>query len=195
MMKLVCAPINFQKIQLANLPIQIKRDIFVVINYLKRKQHLKCDIIMKTTIAEVNEDGSIITIIAQDGEVIKLRPFLPIKNEEKYYIEECFAYSFQKNYSQDRGDMVYRVLCDMFSVCNFTYDLSEKEIERKRIGQKIKEIRQQKNYEAKYVAKMAGIDAANLCRIEQGKYSVGLDVLYRIAEVLGLRIDLVENEK
>lgn len=150
---------------------------------------------MKTTIAEVNEDGSIITIIAQDGEVIKLRPFLPIKNEEKDYIEECFAYSFQKNYSQDRGDMVYRVLCDMFSVCNFTYDLSEKEIERKRIGQKIKEIRQQKNYEAKYVAKMAGIDAANLCRIEQGKYSVGFDVLYRIAEVLGLRIDLVENEK
>ena len=150
---------------------------------------------MKTTIAEVNEDGSIITIIAQDGEVIKLRPFLPIKNEEKYYIEEYFAYSFQKNYSQDRGDMVYRVLCDMFSVCNFTYDLSEKEIERKRIGQKIKEIRQQKNYEAKYVAKMAGIDAANLCRIEQGKYSVGFDVLYRIAEVLGLRIDLVENGK
>ena len=41
---------------------------------------------------------------------------------------------------------------------------------------------------------LAGIDAANLSRIEQGKYSVGLDILSRIAFVLGAHIDLVPNQ-
>ena len=43
-------------------------------------------------------------------------------------------------------------------------------------------------------ADAAGIDAANLSRIEQGRYSVGLDILSRIAFVLGAHIDLVPNQ-
>ncbi|NDV14863.1 helix-turn-helix domain-containing protein [Muricauda sp. TY007] len=35
------------------------------------------------------------------------------------------------------------------------------------------------------------MDAANLSRIEQGRYSVGLDILSRISEVLGVKVDLV----
>ena len=37
----------------------------------------------------------------------------------------------------------------------------------------------------------AGIDAANLCRIEQGRYSAGLDILAKIATSLECKIDLV----
>ena len=147
------------------------------------------------TTAELNEDGSIVTIIDQEGEVIRLRPFFPIEEKEREYIEKCFAYYFHKNYSQDKGNMVYKVICDMFAICNFTYIGSDREKERERIGIRIREIRQQKNFEAKYVAKLAGIDAANLCRIEQGRYSVGFDILCKIANVLGKRIDFVEKDK
>ena len=46
--------------------------------------------------------------------------------------------------------------------------------------------------EARDLAKLAGIDAANLSRIEKGIYSVGLDILSKIAAVFGKKIDFVE---
>ena len=46
--------------------------------------------------------------------------------------------------------------------------------------------------EARDFARLAGIDAANLSRIEKGKYSVGLDILSKIAAALGKKIDFVD---
>ena len=66
--------------------------------------------------------------------------------------------------------------------------------ERKRIGERIRELRKKKNLDAKAVASRAGIDASNLSRIEQGHYSVGLDILSKIASALGARVDIVEEE-
>ena len=66
--------------------------------------------------------------------------------------------------------------------------------ERARIGGRIRQLREAKNMEARDLALLAGIDAANLSRIEQGRYSVGLDILSRIAFVLGAYIDLVPNQ-
>lgn len=53
----------------------------------------------------------------------------------------------------------------------------DKEGDRKRIGDRIKELRKKKNIDAKFLAAQIGIDASNLSRIEQGRYSVGLDIL------------------
>ena len=64
--------------------------------------------------------------------------------------------------------------------------------ERVRIGLRIRELRKEKNIEAKVLAQIANIDAANLSRIEQGRYSVGLDVLSRIALALGAKVELVD---
>lgn len=66
--------------------------------------------------------------------------------------------------------------------------------ERKRIGSKIKQIREELNIEAKQLAAITGIDPANLSRIEQGKYSVGLDILSKIANALGYQIDFVKSQ-
>ncbi len=65
--------------------------------------------------------------------------------------------------------------------------------ERVRIGKKICEIREEKGIEARDLAKSANIDAANLSRIEQGKYSVGIDILSKLAFVMGYHIDIVQN--
>ena len=64
--------------------------------------------------------------------------------------------------------------------------------ERIRIGKRIKEIREEKHLEAKTLSLLTGIDAANLCRIEQGKQSVGIDVLSKIANAMGYKIEFVE---
>lgn len=64
--------------------------------------------------------------------------------------------------------------------------------ERQRIGRRIKELREEQNIEANRLADTVGIDAANLCRIEQGKHSVGIDILSKIANALGYKIELVK---
>ena len=66
--------------------------------------------------------------------------------------------------------------------------------ERKRIGEKIRELRRENNMEAKELARRIGIDASNLSRIEQGHYSVGFDTLNKIANALGAKVDLVKNK-
>ena len=45
--------------------------------------------------------------------------------------------------------------------------------------------------EAKQLAMLTNIDAANLSRIEQGKYSVGFDILTKTSRALGVKVDLV----
>ena len=69
---------------------------------------------------------------------------------------------------------------------------TSKNDERIRIGKRIKEIREEKHLEAKTLSLLTGIDAANLCRIEQGKQSVGIDLLSKIANAMGYKIELVE---
>lgn len=51
-------------------------------------------------------------------------------------------------------------------------------------GNRIKEIREEKHLEAKMLSMLTGINAANLCRIEQGKQSAGIDVLSKIANAM-----------
>lgn len=66
--------------------------------------------------------------------------------------------------------------------------------ERQRIGARIKELRQKQKIDARTLAVRAGIDASNLSRIEQGHYSVGLDILAKIANALNARVEIVEKE-
>lgn len=87
-------------------------------------------------------------------------------------------------------------LCVRQQRCRGNGDREEERIflhqERVRIGLRIRELRKEKNIEAKTLAKIANIDAANLSRIEQGRYAVGLDVLSRIALVLGAKVELAD---
>ena len=67
--------------------------------------------------------------------------------------------------------------------------------ERERIGKRIKELREAKKMEARDLAILTGIDAANLSRIEQGKYSTGVDILSRICVILDAHLDLIPNSQ
>lgn len=67
--------------------------------------------------------------------------------------------------------------------------------ERKRIGERIKELRKKRNLDAKSLAMRIGIDASNLSRIEQGHYSVGFDILSKIATALNAKVDIIEDDQ
>lgn len=50
-----------------------------------------------------------------------------------------------------------------------------------KIGSMIAKMRADKNMSQRDLADAAGIDKAHIARIEQGKYSIRIDILYKIA--------------
>ena len=138
-------------------------------------------------------DNTTISVKALDGETFILKPFFPVPKENQHEIAHSLAYYFDENFSNDKTSLVYWVLVKMMANVGFSFSYigSDRREERERIGARIRQIREKKGIEAKHLALMANIDPANLSRIENGKYSVGFDILTNIATALGVKVDLV----
>lgn len=65
------------------------------------------------------------------------------------------------------------------------------EQERQRIGARIAELRKARGMTQMEMAERCGIFQSNLARIEGGKYATTVDILSRIADVLGMKVDFV----
>lgn len=65
---------------------------------------------------------------------------------------------------------------------------------RTEIGARIKELRLSQGLTQQQLADLSGLSKPNISNIEAGKYSVGIDVLYRVCEALKVSIKLVEKE-
>ena len=61
----------------------------------------------------------------------------------------------------------------------------------KQIGQRIQGLRKEAGMTQKDLAEKCGMAQPNIARIEAGTYATSLEVLSRIAEALGKRIELV----
>lgn len=119
----------------------------------------------------------------------------PLQIQEEY--NKFFA-EFDKRYPQiynKSGEELMRI----FPICFLTnkfpaplYVYVTWDEERERIGKRIKELREEKKMDAKKLATFVGIDPSNLSKIEQGKHSVGFDILSKIARALGCKIDFVK---
>jgi len=143
-------------------------------------------------------DDKMVEVIAPDGEVFSVLAQIGIytSEETRHYQLHLVEYVFDKNFCADKEIMTENIWRDLFlnGVTFIGMSSGDRQRERTRIGKKIRTIREEKGIEAKDLAKLANIDAANLSRIEQGKYSVGLDILSKLAFVLGHHIDFVPNQ-
>lgn len=132
-----------------------------------------------------------------DGELFKIISDLDkyVSEEYKNYVLHLIEFIFDKNFSDDKEKMISRISREfLLNAVHFMgIDGGNRQSERNRIGQKIKELREAKKMEARDLALLSGIDAANLSRIEQGKYSTGVDILSRICIVLDAHLDLIPN--
>lgn len=139
-------------------------------------------------------DDKMVEVTAPDGEVFTVLTSTGKYLEEKYrhYELHIIEWIFDLSFSQDKDLMTKKIWNGLlFNGVSFMgMSSGDRQGERTRIGGKIRQIRKEKRIEAK----LANIDAANLSRIEQSKYSVGLDILSRIAFVLGCQIDIVTNQ-
>lgn len=148
-------------------------------------------------------DDSTIEVIAQDGEKFIWETLFPTPKQDQDYYAGRLAYYFEEYFKDDNPSMSlqYWIWIKMnynesLGIDGGKGDREDERIllykERVRIGARIRELRKKKNIEAKMLAQFANIDAANLSRIEQGRYSVGLDILSKIAFALGAKIELVD---
>jgi DNA-binding Xre family transcriptional regulator len=143
-------------------------------------------------------DRKMVEVVAPDGEIFQIYSQIGIYDSEEtqhYYLHLVEAI-FDKHFSEDKEVMSNRIWREMMlnGVPFIGMSSGNRQGERARIGGRIRQLREAKNMEARDLALLSGIDAANLSRIEQGRYSVGLDILSRIAFVLGAYIDLVPNQ-
>ena len=101
---------------------------------------------------------------------------------------------FERNYCDDKEEMTNNIWRDAIlnGLSFMGMSSGNRQGERTRIGNRIRQIREERGIEGRDLAGLAGIDAANLSRIENGRYSVGLDILSKIASVLGKKVDLVD---
>ena len=134
-----------------------------------------------------------------DGEIFTMWSDLAKYGSDEYknYVLHLIEFIFDRNFSDDKEKMINRISWEFMrnAVPSMGVGHGNRQGERERIGKRIKELREAKKMEARDLAILTGIDAANLSRIEQGKYSTGIDILSRIAIVLNAHLDLIPNEE
>ena len=61
---------------------------------------------------------------------------------------------------------------------------------RKRIGQQLKEARENKGFSIRQFADICGINKSQICRVEAGRLNVGIDTIAAMADALDLTLTL-----
>lgn len=64
--------------------------------------------------------------------------------------------------------------------------------DRQRIGKRIAQLRTEAGMSQARLAELTGMEQPHIARIEAGRYSVGVDILGKIATALGKRVDIVD---
>ncbi len=144
-------------------------------------------------------DNHFVEVQTSDGEIFRIMSDLAKydSDECKKYVLHLIEFIFDRNFSDDKENMCNRISREFIlnAVPSMGMDFGNRQRERVRIGKRIRELRESKKMEARDLALLTGIDAANLSRIEQGKYSTGVDILSRIAIVLDAHLDLIPNSQ
>ncbi|MDE6462994.1 MAG: helix-turn-helix transcriptional regulator [Muribaculaceae bacterium] len=143
----------------------------------------------------IHRNQSEIIISWESGETTKLLfgDAYPLQVKE-YYIKAIYD-MVEQNKDIESFDELVGLFFLWFVRCNLIMPLTVATFygeERKRIGARIKAIREGLNMEAKRLSQITGIDAANISRIEQGKLSAGVDTIAKIANALGYKLDFVK---
>lgn len=125
--------------------------------------------------------------------LIGFSDILPMFNVKEYSKAICtITDNFIKLERDDYFNYLSHELC-FYGYEPPMYAGQDRNIDRERIGNRIKALREEQQMDAKTLAQKAGITPANMSRIEQGKYSPGLDILSRIASALGMQLDFVKK--
>ena len=125
--------------------------------------------------------------------IIGFSSTMPLLCEKEYSQAIC---TITDNFITLGRDDYFNYLAQQLLVYGYEmpmYASPDRNVDRERIGHRIKTLREENQMDAKTLAQKAGITPANMSRIGQGKYSPGLDILCRIASAMGMQLDFVKK--
>lgn len=61
------------------------------------------------------------------------------------------------------------------------------------LGARIRELREARGLSLRDLAELAGVNHNNISAIERGKYNARIDTIERLAECLGVKLDIINN--
>ena len=106
------------------------------------------------------------------------------------FLASLFDKYFQGDETIIMGEITRQLMSNNFEpVFSFQRDPIQNRVI---MGDRIRELREQKNIDIMTLAFQANIQPNTLKRIEAGKFSVDLDILAQIAQGMGMKIDFVE---
>jgi transcriptional regulator with XRE-family HTH domain len=75
--------------------------------------------------------------------------------------------------------------------------MAEKNVEQQRVAliKRIKQVRIQKGISTYRMADMIGMREPNYVRAESGRQSIGIDLVLKIANALGLEIEIIDKSQ
>ena len=65
---------------------------------------------------------------------------------------------------------------------------------REKIGQQVAALRNKRSLTTRQLADMCGINFSNIGKIERGAYNVSIDILGKICDALGAKINIEDKE-
>lgn len=66
--------------------------------------------------------------------------------------------------------------------------------DRERIGKRIAQLRMEAGISQYKLSELTGLAPGNIARIETGKYSTGIDILSKIGDALGYKLDFIDKK-
>lgn len=63
--------------------------------------------------------------------------------------------------------------------------------DRERIGNRLRELREAQGLTTTQLAEMCGMSHSTISKVENGRWSVSLDLLSRVCEALGAKVEIV----
>ena len=91
---------------------------------------------------------------------------------------------------EDEDDTSIRLEYDLM-----VENVGERQANRTRIGNTIREMREKRELSVRQLAEIAGISYSNLSNIENGRYNVSIDILSRVCAALGCELTIIEREE
>lgn len=161
-------------------PLTDIKDDYRVLQQIFSLNRFASDYCMKkynSPMMEVTLNSAYITHLYLDGNDVPI----PINREKLLEIHKFLA--DENLYKTDYGKDIIKD--ERF----YKEELSD----RVRIGLRIAELRKEKGLSQAKLAELTGIGSAHIARIELGRYSTGIDLLAKIAEVLEYKIDFIKK--
>lgn len=145
------------------------------------------------TIVEFINDEQVKVITKRGEELIGYLRVVPAKtDEEKSKVIDVVRNAFESTDTCTEA-MNFVSLCAVDRLLMgmmFDFVVTPIEAQRRRIGKRLRELREAKGMSARELAFMTRIDPSNFSKIEQGKHAVGVDTLNKIAYYLDAEVQI-----